>query len=280
MDDFFEKEGIPIRRLRKRRIMQYFKDKSGRYFVQLENGIVARVESANTSEMQEVSAPELRPTEYKITLVSKSVCNLDEVMKTDWHLKDSIVIPCADGNEYEFIVEHVTESSTDSKTVYFVSKDIVGKSSMLEINNFLDEFEACMPAEFVQMMNTIEHKSKNGFEMKRKLNLLSYGNVCKNTNCSGSDDMLFDGLKTEAERVKNYKGETAWYWLATMHDSERSPSVGNSYYFMYVYAYGNAGNYSNANYMCGVVPGFSISIKNSDIKNYKTTETKENVSFF
>lgn len=241
--------------------MQYFKDKSGRYFVQLENGIVARVESANTSEMQEVSVSELRPTEYKITLASKSVCNLDEVMKTDWHLKDSIVIPCTDGNEYEFIVEHVTESSTDYKTVYFVSKDIVGKSNMLEINNFLDEFEACMPAELVRMMNTIEHKSQNGFVMKRKLNLLSYGNVRKNTNYSGSDDMLFDGLKTEAERVKNYNGETEWYWLATMHDSERSPYVGNSNHFMSVTTIGTAGYNNNASYVYGVVPGFSISIK-------------------
>jgi len=134
---------------------------------------------------------------------------------------------------------------------------------MLNIEKFLDDFQSKMPAELVTAMRTIEHKSKNGFTMSRKLNLLSYGNVCADSEdyCIGKDDMLFDGLKTEAERTKNLNGETEWYWTATIWNWERSPSLSNSTNFMNVNSTGYVGSNYSASYVYGVVPSFSLNLK-------------------
>lgn len=73
--------------------------------------------------------------------------------------------------------------------------------------------------------------------------------------CNGADDILFDGLLTEAERCKNFDGETEWYWLDTPYSS---PIASASTYFMGV-SYG--GYPSTSNYASGtfaVVPCFSI----------------------
>lgn len=242
--------------------MQYYKDDKGNFYVMLEDGVVAKVEKANVSNMTKVDKTEFLHVHYGIRQAFTEQCEFKCVLDADWHLKDSLIVPCGD-KKYEFVVEHVVDCG-NHKDVYFVSKDIVGVSNMLEMEKFLDDLQSKMPSELVAVMKTIEHKSKNGFTMSRKLNILSYGNVCGDTNCSGKDDMLFDGLKTEAERTKNFKGETEWYWLATMWDGERSPSLSSSAYVMRVSNNGYMGYSTSATGTGGVVPGFSLSIKNCD----------------
>lgn len=69
----------------------------------------------------------------------------------------------------------------------------------------------------------------------------------------------FDGLKTEAERCKNFNGETAYYWLDTPW--ERSPRVDSSTGFMIVGIYGWAIHYNSAASTYAVVPCFAIARK-------------------
>jgi len=239
--------------------MKYFKDNKGDFYVELDNGIVAKIDNAaSKDDFICVEEADVKPRRYRFRITKVFEDDFSHIMDTDWHVKDFLTVPCRDRN-YDFIVEHI-EDHGDSKTVYFVSKDIVGKSSMLEMEKFLDDFQSKMPAELVAIMNPIEHKSKSGFTMTRKINLLSYGNVCDDADHFGKDDMLFDGLKTEAERTKNLNGETEWYWTATIWNWERSPSLSGSAHFMGVSYTGGVGYYY-ASAVGGVVPSFSLNLK-------------------
>ena len=105
-------------------------------------------------------------------------------------------------------------------------------------------------------MCEIEHKVEENLVRRSKLTLLSRGNISDtNGRCNGADDILFDGLLTEAERCKNFDGETEWYWLDTPYSS---PFASYSTGFIYVSTSGGPNSYSYASGTNAVVPCFSI----------------------
>lgn len=168
----------------------------------------------------------------------------------DWHLKDVLYVP-VDGEEVAFRVEHISDDK-----VYFVAVDAVGKSDMNDMNNFLDGYLKKLPEDLVRNMCEIEHRIKGNLVRRSKLTLLSRGNISDtNGRCNGADDILFDGLKTEAECCKNFDGETEWYWLDT---PTGSPLAFDSANFMGVHSNGTPYYTTNASNAHAVVPCFSI----------------------
>lgn len=170
----------------------------------------------------------------------------------DWHLKDVLYVP-VDGEEVAFRVEHISDDK-----VYFVAVDGVGKSDMNNMGEFLDNYLKKMPESLVNAMCEIEHKVNGNLVRKSKLTLLSRKNVTDSEfkyDLNGADDILFDGLKTEAERCKNFDGETEWYFLDT---PTSSPYASTSTTFMNVYSSGNPYSYNYASNTSAVVPCFSI----------------------
>ncbi len=194
--------------------------------------------------------------EIKQVIESKPVikdfkrCHITEETATlekfkEWHLKDILFVP-VDGKEISFRVEHITEHR-----VYFVAVDIVGKSTMNNMSDFLDDFLKKMPDSLVERMLEMEHSVGGKIIRKSKLMLLSYGNVVYGgTRCDGADDISFFGLMTEAERCKNLDGETCDYWTDT-------PDAGGSTSFRYVGNYGYTSSYYAGN-AYGVAVCFSI----------------------
>lgn len=173
----------------------------------------------------------------------------------DWHLKDVLFVP-VEGKDVAFRIEHISKDK-----VYFVAVDAVGKSTMTNMNNYLDNYLEKMPKALVNQMCSIEHVVDGNTIRKSKLALLSGKNVSSEAkyDYTGADDIEFDGLKTETERCKNLDGETAWYWLDTPW--ERSPRVDSSTGFIYV----GIGGWPNGSYYAthtsAVVPCFSIARK-------------------
>ena len=196
--------------------------------------------------------------EVDTKLKRQDFCRLHIVEETfsvdcdkDWHLKDILYVP-VDGKEVAFRVEHITDDR-----VYFVAVDAIGASNIKDMNDFLDDYLKKMPEGLVNNMCEMEHCVDGNIVRKSKLTLLSRKNVSESKwdyECNGADDITFDGLKTEAERCKNFDGETEWYWLDT---PLRSPNVTNSTPFWYVHYTG--GVFGSLAYgLYAVVPCFSI----------------------
>lgn len=201
----------------------------------------------NTSDLEEVNTNPVKQNFRRLHIVEEIFSfGCDQ----DWHLKDVLYVP-VDGKEVAFRVEHISDDK-----VYFVAVDAVGKSTMKNMNNFLDDYLKKMPEDLVRNMCEIEHKVEGNLVRRSKLTLLSRGNISDtNGRCNGADDILFDGLLTEAERCKNFDGETEWYWLDTPYSS---PIASNSTSFLYVRSSGNPGNSYDASPTLAVVPCFSI----------------------
>jgi hypothetical protein len=183
----------------------------------------------------------------------------DITVGQDWHLKDILLVPI-EGKNVAFRVEHISEDK-----VYFVAVDAVGKSTMLDMNEYLDDYLKKMPKALVNQMCEMEHIVDDNVIRKSKLILLSGKNVSSKEehDYTGADDIEFDGLKTGAERCKNFNGETAYYWLDTLWG--RSALADYSVYFMYVSIDGNLHyklhHYYDATGAIAVVPCFSIARK-------------------
>ena len=142
---------------------------------------------------------------------------LNESIKRDFKLKDILNIP-VDGDAVPFRVEHITDEK-----VYLVAVDCIGNSSMTDINSYLDEFMSKIPEKILDICCEIEHKINGIIVRKSKVTLLSSANTRVNRDCDGADDILFDGLRTEAERCKNDRsGKTCWYWEDTTYMHEDS----------------------------------------------------------
>lgn len=230
---------------------EIYKDKkTGKRYIKIGNGYA---EVVDTKDLELVKVGEENYT-YTHMFHGSQGKSIDEIMKTKFKLKDTITVPIGD-KEYAFVVEHIVQDD-DCDYVYFVSKDIIAKSSMDDMDETLRKLESEMPEELVNNLREIEHIviiDGERYVYKSKLNLMSLSNVKENDYHYGEDDILFDGLKTEAERCKNYEGETYWYWL-------RSPNISYATNFMYV---SNDGITSyGASYILGVVPCFSIQIMN------------------
>lgn len=170
----------------------------------------------------------------------------------DWHLKDILYVP-VDGKDVAFRVEHISDEK-----VYFVAVDAVGESNMNNMNDYLDAYLAKMPENLVDIMCEMEHCADGNLVRRSKLTLLSRKNVKDSEfkyDLNGADDILFDGLQTEAECCKNLDGETMYYWLDT---PTSSPYADYSAYFMSVYYFGLPYYTTSASSTFAVVPCFSI----------------------
>lgn len=181
--------------------------------------------------------------------------NLNIDTEQDWHLKDVLFVP-VEGKDVAFRVEHISEDK-----VYFVAVDAVGKSTMTNMNNYLDNYLEKMPKVLVNQMCGMEHVVDGNTIRKSKITLLSGKNVLSEVkhDYTGADDIEFDGLKTEAERCKNLNGETVWYWLDTPWG--RSPHVDSSTNFIGVSSVGWPYTIGGAAGTSAVVPCFSIARK-------------------
>ena len=202
---------------------------------------------------------------YEVKRISKRKESLSEILQKGFSLKDTLAVPIH-GNPVEFVVEHIRNIDDETDKIYFVAKNIVvrNKMDLDEINGILDGIESAMPREFVGQLADFEHTTSNGFEMTRRVNLLSLGNFQDTEGyCIGKDDVVFDGFRTEAERAKNYGGESRTYWTCTPWKGERSPGISGSANFTIVNSYGTLNYGYYASYVGGVVPGFSICIPHS-----------------
>lgn len=202
----------------------------------------------NTSDLEEVDTKPVKQNFRRLHVVEESFSfGCDQ----DWHLKDVLYVP-VDGKEVAFRVEHISDEK-----VYFVAIDAVGKSSMTNMNDYLDAYLAKMPKSLVNIMCEMEHCADGNLVRRSKLTLLSRKNV-KDSEfkypLNGADDILFDGLQTEAERCKNFDGETEWYLLDTPTSSSYADS---STTFVNVYCSGSLSS-SRASKAYAVVPCFSI----------------------
>lgn len=206
----------------------------------------------STEDYEEVNTKPKKQEFRRLHIVEDVFC-LEEIYYKDWHLKDILYVP-VDGKEVEFRVEHITDDK-----IYFVAVEAVGKSTMEDVNSFLDDYLKKMPENLVTMMCQNEHSIDGNIVRKSKLTLLSRKNVSESEwdyECNGADDITFDGLKTEAERCKNFDGETEWYWIDTPRSSSNATSSTN---FWNVASYGNVKDH-NVNTTGAVVPCFSITL--------------------
>lgn len=176
----------------------------------------------------------------------------DITVEQNWRLKDILFVP-VEGNDVAFRVEHISKDR-----VYFVAVDAVGESTIFNMNEYLDNYLSKMPKMLRDIMCEMEHIVDDVTVCKSKLTLLSGKNasVNKKHDYSGTDDIEFDGLKTEAERCKNFKGETNCYWLDT--PLEHPPYVDRSIKFLAIHNSGATGYYDEAGVELAVVPCFSV----------------------
>lgn len=206
----------------------------------------------NTSDLEEVDTKPVKQNFRRLHVVEESFSfGCDQ----DWHLKDVLYVP-VDGKDVAFRVEHISDEK-----VYFVAVDAVGESNMNNMNDYLDAYLAKMPENLVDIMCEMEHCADGNLVRKSKLTLLSRKNVKDSEfkyDLNGADDIIFDGLQTEAERCKNLDGETAIYWLDT---PTSSPHAGSSTNFVYVYSYGYPNYPNGATNTCAVVPCFALKKK-------------------
>lgn len=237
--------------------MKLFKDKANKLWVELFEGgnlidFAGRSYAGDISELVEVNTDPNKKEFRRQHIVEEK---FDITVEQNWHLKDVLFVP-VEGKNVAFRVEHISENK-----VYFVAVDAVGKSTMLNMNEYLDDYLKKMPKALVNQMCEMEHIVDDNTIRKSKLTLLSGKNVSSKEehDYTGADDIEFGGLKTEAERCKNFNGVTAYYWLDTPW--ERSPHVDSSTYFINVYIYGwPYTNYAATN-TYAVVPCFSIARK-------------------
>ena len=70
----------------------------------------------------------------------------DITVEQNWHLKDILFVP-VEGKNVAFRVEHISKDK-----VYFVAVDAVGNSTMLNMNEYLDDYLKNMPKTLVNQM--------------------------------------------------------------------------------------------------------------------------------
>ena len=219
-----------------------------KYIISAYNGVIHL--KSEIENLEEISTKPVEPRQKMSAIVrTEHEVDTNTIVDMDWKLKDELVVPIGD-KMIPFRVEHIANGK-----VYFVATEAVGKSNMNDMNDFLDAFESEMPEDLLRIMDSIEHED-HGERKKRKVSLMSWANVSDNLDgneYNGLDDILFDGMKTYAERCRNFNGETDWYWLDT-----RSHNTTYSTYFMYVGTSGIPNYYNNAPNSYAVVPCFSI----------------------
>jgi len=242
--------------------MKLFRDKkTSEIFMQLNE---IQVMSLHDNSIHDLSLLDLEcvdvspknPTLYEVDTIKRERFSLGRLQEHEWVLKEVVMIP-VDGKPIPFRVEHITDEK-----VYLVAAGIIGESSMNDMNEYLDNFMNRLPKDFLDICSVIEHKVNGATIRSSKVTLLSHGNLTGCEYCNGTDDMQFDGLKTEADRCKNNTdGETRWYWQDTPYnykDFDGSALASNSPYFLGVYYTGYPTGTSYAGNTYGVCPCLSI----------------------
>lgn len=175
--------------------------------------------TCSTEDYEEVNTKPKKHEFHRLHIVEESF-DIREFCYKEWHLKDVLYVPVDNGygkEDVAFRVEHISDDK-----VYFVAVDAVGRSNMKDMNNFLDDYLKNMPEDLVRNMCEIEHKVVGNLVRRSKLTLLSKGNISDtNVCCNGVDDILFDGLLTEAERCKNFDGEDVFVTYQDKDDPDK-----------------------------------------------------------
>lgn len=233
--------------------------KCGQIYIKNNLGFFIKAENLDADYLKclkEVSYKSVVANTYHLAHYEHKDCGIDGIMSTKFSLKDILSVPLSDGRVINFRVEHIGNGK-----VYFVSKDIVGKCSIKNMQSFLADFEAKMPIELTKYFAMIHQKTSDGqIDRKSTLFIPSMGNVRKTDDyCCGLDDIQFDGFKTEADRCANYEGETHWWWTSTPYERD----VVSAADFASVYYYG-ACDYNYASHALGVRPAFGVSIVDED----------------
>lgn len=245
--------------------MKVLRDKvSGEMFVKMNSNdkhVVSlfdqKIYEVNEAQLEEVDVKPKNSASYEVATIKRERFSVGSLAERDWALKEVVTIPVGK-KLIPFRVEHIT-----NEKVYLVAVDTVGRSTMKDMDEYLDSFLSNIPKAFLDICGEIEHKV-NGYTIRKsKVTLLSYGNTTGCENCNGADDMQFSGLKTEAERCKNNAdGETCWYWEDTPYDyedwDEDSALASGFTLFLYVNTTGNPYSYGNASSTYGVCPCLSI----------------------
>lgn len=249
--------------------MKVLRDKvSGEMFVKMnpnDKHVVSlfdqKIYEVNEAQLEEVDVKPKNPASYEVVTIKREHFSVGSLAERDWTLKEVVMIPVGE-KLIPFRVEHIT-----NEKVYLVAVDTVGRSTMKDMDEYLDSFLSNIPKAFLDICGEIEHKV-NGYTIRKsKVTLLSYGNTTGCKNCNGADDMQFDGLKTEAERCKNNAdGGTCWYWEDTPYyyeDWGEDSYVSDSTPFIYVYNDGIPRSDNHASGTGGVCPCLSILRKRS-----------------
>lgn len=185
---------------------------------------------------------------------------------------DKIPFRMKDGTEVVAVVAHVK-----NKGVYFVIEDAIARHPMYKLipgneviswsgsdmRRYLNKeaFKNLPPAlaAVIKKRTIQQNVAGNRYVTKDRLWLPSYtevfgktsdGKVCQ---ADGENEFHFDLFNDEKSRVKQYKGETTWWFLRTKNNPE----------YPFTTSFRTANNHGTKNsqfatYMCGVCFGFYI----------------------
>lgn len=123
------------------------------------------------------------------------------------------VLPQGYENPIPFEIVHINE---ETRSLYFMSKDILEEMPMDKIDGWLENFKRKLPVELIAHLKIIQHiNDRHAFS--RLVAIPSIKNMCEDYMrlCEGDDDIEFDKFKTEIGRCKDFNGETMVYWTDT-----------------------------------------------------------------
>ena len=170
------------------------------------------MENCEKSEVPEKTTPNESGI-YQVDCITRESLSAADLAGHDFKLKEVVHVPCGD-KQVAFRVEHVTDEKA-----YLVAVNCVGKARMTDMYDYLDNFMKELPEDFINLCCEIEHKVNGHLIRKGKVALLSLGNTFGCENCNGVDDIQFEGLRSEADRIKNdTEGKTCWYWEDTPYN--------------------------------------------------------------
>lgn len=222
---------------------EYFVSPDGDKFFAISDGNTYTGNKDTLKEIKQVTESKPVIKDFKRHHIIEETASLEDFK--DWHLKDVLFVP-VDGKEVAFRVEHITYDK-----IYFVAVDAVEKVTMDDIDIFLKTYLDKMPKSLVKKMTEMEHLLGDKITHRGKLMLLSCGNIAKDEEHNGKDDIFFDGFVNGSGRCKNLNKETNTYWIDIPKNNYRD-------FFNIVCCSGDFGVSYNKNSRFAVVPCFSI----------------------
>ena len=126
------------------------------------------------------------------------------------------VLPQGYESPVPFEIVHISE---ETRSLYFMSKDILEEMPMDKIDGWLENFKRKLPVELIVHLKIIQHiNDRHAFS--RLVAIPSIKNMCEDYmrlyKCKGDDDIEFDKFKTEIGRCKDFKGKMMYYWTDTI----------------------------------------------------------------